>query len=567
VSASSDDTVGGTASGGTASEASDGPAPAPAFEQAIGDLMGREFEESPVWASLLGQDGYDHRLDDCSAAGFERRAADDRAWLQRFDAFDPTHLSFDQSIDRDLVVSHLGQRVALAEWEGWRRSPEAYLETGITELFLLALRTEDEFTEAAVARLRSVGSVLEEAERNLDASRASALVVERGLAQCVANIGFARDEVVGLARLPANQQRLREAGEAGALAYERFSVFLRGLLPRCSGTYVFGEDRYRSVLNGGELLDLDVASLRRLGWDEYHRVADLMSGLASAVSGGADDWPTAVRRLQRAHAATIDGMRSEYESMCERARRFMTEQDLVSNPADERCEVIPAPAAVRATLAVASYMSPPMFKPSRVGHFFVPYPVDPGDAEEVRGLLESNATYSVATTAVHEAYPGHHWHLMTMKAARPIRRLFTSTYFIEGWALYVEAVMREAGFFSPEEELGQLEARLFRAARIVVDTSLHTGEMTVEEAVTFMHERALLPLPTARSEVARYCSWPTQASAYLTGAVAIERARDDWVAGGGTLRGFHDALAGSGAMPVPLAVRAARRSARAGVPR
>jgi uncharacterized protein (DUF885 family) len=537
----------------------DAPPPA-AFEQAIADLMAREFEESPVWASLLGQDGYDHRLDDCSAAGFERRSAEDRLWLRRFIAFDPSDLSFDQSIDRDLVVAHLGQRVALADWEGWRRSPEAYLETGITELFLLALRTEDEFTEGAVARLGSIGSVLEEAEGNLDASLADPLVVRRGLAQCVANIGFARDEVAGLARRPANQQRLREAGEAGALAYERFAEFLRGLVPRCSGSYVFGEDRYRSVLSGGELLDFDVASLRQLGWDEYHRVAGVMSGLAAAISDGADDWPAAVRRLQQAHAGTIDEMRSEYESMCDRARRFMTEQDLVSNPADERCEVIPAPAAVRATLAVASYMSPPMFKPSKVGHFFVPYPVDPDDVEEVGSLLESNATYSVATTAVHEAYPGHHWHLMTMKEARPIRRLFTSTYFIEGWALYVEAAMREAGFFSPEEELGQLEARLFRAARIVVDTSLHTGEMNVEEAVDFMHERALLPLPTARSEVARYCSWPTQASAYLTGAMAIERARDEWVAAGGTLRSFHDALAGSGAMPVPLAVRAARRS-------
>jgi len=52
--------------------------------------------------------------------------------------------------------------------------------------------------------------------------------------------------------------------------------------------------------------------------------------------------------------------------------------------------------------------------------------------------------------------------------------------------------------------------------------------------LSFMHEKALLPLPTARSEVARYCAWPTQASAYLTGAMAIERARDDWVAGGGS---------------------------------
>ena len=87
-------------------------------------------------------------------------------------------------------------------------------------------------------------------------------------------------------------------------------------------------------------------------------------------------------------------------------------------------------------------------------------------------------------------------------------------------------MMRQAGFFTPEQELGHLEARLLRAARIVVDTSLHLGEMETEDAVSFMREHALLPLPTARSEVARYCAWPTQASAYLTGALAIEQARD-----------------------------------------
>ena len=166
-------------------------------------------------------------------------------------------------------------------------------------------------------------------------------------------------------------------------------------------------------------------------------------------------------------------------------------------PPDEHCHVVPAPAALRAILAVASYLSPPMFKPSRDGFFFVPYPVDENDREEVDGLLESNAPYSVPTTAAHETYPGHHWHLMTMKEARPIRRLFTSTYFVEGWALYAEAMMRQAGFFTPEQELGHLEARLLRAARIVVDTSLHLGEMEAEDAVAFMREHALLPLPTA----------------------------------------------------------------------
>ena len=119
-------------------------------------------------------------------------------------------------------------------------------------------------------------------------------------------------------------------------------------------------------------------------------------------------------------------MRAGYEAVCLEARRFMIDEGLVTNPPDERCEVVPAPPAVRATLAVACYIAPPMFKPSRVGHFFVPYPVDAEDTEEIDGLLESNATYSMATTAVHEAYPGHHWHLMTTKEAREVRRIFTS---------------------------------------------------------------------------------------------------------------------------------------------
>src|SRR5919201_2068507 len=105
--------------------------------------------------------------------------------------------------------------------------------------------------------------------------------------------------------------------------------------------------------------------------------------------------------------------------------------------------------------------------------------------------------------------------------------------------------------------MGRYEAMLFLAARIVVDTSLHLGEMSVPEAVEFMMTRANMPEPTARAEVARYCAWPTQASAYLTGCLEILRMREAYLAQPGvTLRGFHDLLAGSGALPIALAEEA-----------
>jgi uncharacterized protein (DUF885 family) len=130
-------------------------------------------------------------------------------------------------------------------------------------------------------------------------------------------------------------------------------------------------------------------------------------------------------------------------------------------------------------------------------------------------------------------------------------------------------VMRERGFFTePIHELFHLEATIFRAARIIVDTSLHLGDMTFDEAVTFMTTKVPLPEPTARAEVGRYCWWPTQASAYLTGCLEILRIRDRWLEARGlgevpkadleasVLREFHDQLASSGALPLGLAERA-----------
>jgi uncharacterized protein (DUF885 family) len=123
-------------------------------------------------------------------------------------------------------------------------------------------------------------------------------------------------------------------------------------------------------------------------------------------------------------------------------------------------------------------------------------------------------------------------------------------------------MMREQGFFvDPRHAMFQYEAMLFRAARIVVDTSLHMGEMSFDEAVRFMVEKGNLTEGTATAEVGRYCSWPTQASAYLTGCLEIVRIRDRFLrekvlTGGDGLRTFHDRLASSGSLPIALAERA-----------
>jgi uncharacterized protein (DUF885 family) len=252
-------------------------------------------------------------------------------------------------------------------------------------------------------------------------------------------------------------------------------------------------------------------------------------------------------------------MRDAYAGWTAKAREFCRENQLVTLPEGEECVVEPSPPFQRPVLAVASYMTPPAFRASRTGHFFVPFPPEGTSPEDVRKRLSTNSFHSIPTISVHEAYPGHHWHLTwALGQPRPLRKVVGTAYFVEGWGLYSEELMKEQGFFTdPRHELCQVDARLFRAARMIVDTSLHLGEMTTEEATRFMSEKASLSLPTAKTEVMRYCTWPTQAASYLTGALEIARIRDRWFAEArGSLREFHDAIGGSGRMPLSLAERA-----------
>jgi uncharacterized protein (DUF885 family) len=537
----------------------------PRFAELCQTFLAEEYEASPVMASHLGIEGYDDRLDDLSETAFATRRRRHDEWLARFDAVPDAGLSAGERIDRDLVRAVLRGRAIMADWEMWRRQPDTYLGPGLSgvfALFLHRLRPEAELARAAAARLGALPANLADGERNLRAELAPAVYVERALGQARAGVRYVRDLVpgeVGDARL---QAELAEAGAGAAAALERFAGFLEGFRDRARGAWAICEARYTALLREKELLPYDARSLRERGRREYDRLAAELARCARQIAG-TDDWPAVLESFNADHPPTQEAMLRAYTEWTERARRFLRERELVSLPAGEECVVAPSPPFQRPVLAVASYQSPPPFSPSLRGHFFVPYPPDGAPAAEVQQRLSNNSHASIPDTAVHEAYPGHHWHLVTMKAhPSAVRRVFRTAYFTEGWALYAEQMMREQGFFEDaRQEMCQYEGMLFRAARIVVDTSLHLGEMSCDEAVAFMRAKANLPEPTARAEVARYCAWPTQASSYLTGCLEILAIRERYLARAGrsdtaTLRAFHDRLAGSGGLPPALAEQA-----------
>jgi uncharacterized protein (DUF885 family) len=535
-----------------------------ALAEAVESFLREEYADSPVRASHLGLDGYDDRLDDLSETAYAARTRRSAGWLARFAAVPDEGLSADDRIDRDLVCAVLRGRAIMADWEMWRRQPTVYLNPGLDGVFILFLhrrRPEPELARAAAARLRAVPQNLEDGERNLRPELVPAVYVERALGQARAGARYARDAVPAEVADGRLRAELAKAGALAGAAFERFAGFLERLGRSACGAWAIGEARYTALLRQKELLPYDARALRERGRQEYERLAAELARCAILLAG-TDDWPRVLADLAADHPATPEAMLRAYAEWTERARAFLKARDLVTFPAGEECVVQPSPPFQRPVLAVASYQSPPAFSPSRRGHFFVPFPPDGAPPDEVQKRLSNNPHAGIPDTAVHEAYPGHHWHLVTMKAhPSAVRRVFGTSYFSEGWALYAEQMMREQGFFEdPRQEMSQYEAMLFRAARIVVDTSLHLGEMGFDEAVRFMSEKANLPEPTARAEVARYCSWPTQASAYLTGCLEILALRERYFARAGrsdtaTLRAFHDRLAGSGALPPALAER------------
>jgi uncharacterized protein (DUF885 family) len=168
------------------------------------------------------------------------------------------------------------------------------------------------------------------------------------------------------------------------------------------------------------------------------------------------------------------------------------------------------------------------------------------------------AGWDLAATAYHEAVPGHHLQLermLTRTGLPAVQRLGFVTAHAEGWGLYAELLAGEMGLYETDEELaGALVLRMFRAARLVVDTGLHALGWSRSRAVDYVLENIPLNATELISEIDRYITMPGQALAYYTGFVEILRLREEAQATLGDafdLAGFHAAVLDSGGVPLP----------------
>jgi uncharacterized protein (DUF885 family) len=174
--------------------------------------------------------------------------------------------------------------------------------------------------------------------------------------------------------------------------------------------------------------------------------------------------------------------------------------------------------------------------------------------------MKANPKFGLKTLTYHEANPGHHWQISLNLAQTDmpfLRRIAPYNAYVEGWALYAEQVAQELGMYQqdPFGDLGRLQAELFRAVRLVVDTGLHHKRWTREQAIDYMAKTTGSAQSDVVSEIERYMTWPGQALGYKMGMITLLKLRQQAQTELGEsfdIAEFHDLILLGGAVPMTV---------------
>ena len=188
----------------------------------------------------------------------------------------------------------------------------------------------------------------------------------------------------------------------------------------------------------------------------------------------------------------------------------------------------------------------------RPGIFYIPLP----------NPEKFNVTSGMESLFLHEAIPGHHYQISLQQENTKLPKFMRFGWFGaygEGWALYCESLGKEFGLYTdPYQKMGSLSDAMLRAVRLVVDTGIHTGKMTREEAIAYFLNNIAYDEAGATAEIERYMAMPGQALSYKIGALKIRELRDKYQKQLGSkfsLAKFHDEVLNQGCLPLDVLER------------
>ncbi|MFC1996775.1 DUF885 family protein [Chloroflexota bacterium] len=326
-------------------------------------------------------------------------------------------------------------------------------------------------------------------------------------------------------------------------AFQALSAYLEDLqqrAPNDGGVWQHpgGDDYYTYRVARFTTTDLTPEEIHQLGFDELDRIQADMRQIFDQLGYPTDETLSALFDRVEAKGGTLygDEIVAGYEAIITDAK-LRADQFLDLQPQADVI-VIPGP--------TGGYYIGPAVDGSRPGAFYA-------------AVSGSEPRFGMASLAYHEAVPGHHTQVaLALEMDLPsFRRASLFTAYVEGWALYAERLMAEAGAYKddPYGDLGRLQMEAFRAARLVVDTGIHAQGWNFDQAVDFMVANTGMEERMMQFEVARYIAWPAQALAYKIGMNEILRLRvkaEDQLGDRFDIREFHNLILGNGAVPLAI---------------
>jgi uncharacterized protein (DUF885 family) len=364
---------------------------------------------------------------------------------------------------------------------------------------------------------------------------------------------------------PAKKKELvagaeREVGTTVYPAYTRLIAEceqLEKVATTDDGVWKFpnGDAFYQSCLRSETTTDMPADSIHALGLREVARIQGQMRTLLREKGYRADDLAAAMKKMQaepRFHFPPGDSGRAmilaAYQKILDDANTRMSPLFDVRPRTGVKVERVPA---FKEATAPGAYYNPGTLSGSRPGIFFA----------NLRDPAETSRP-EMRTLAYHEGIPGHHFQLSIQQELKGVpffRRVLPFTAYAEGWGLYAERLAYENGFQQDAyDSLGALQADLYRAVRLVVDTGIHRDRWTREQAIDYMVTNTGLESTKVVTEIERYIVNPGQACAYKVGELKILQLRQKAMDALGPrfdIRKFHDVVLTNGSLPLSLLER------------
>ena len=553
---------------------------APDADEAYSQLADRYLDEiavfSPVTATALGDHRADDRLDEVDGAARERKRDAFLEYREALAAIDRDELlranQVDAAILENKIESTLFDLDALQEW-AW--NPLYYVRLAGNSVYGLLSRDfaplEERLANVA-SRLAQFPRFLEQARESLQPERVPKIHAETAIQQNRGLVTIIDSMVVPLMeeQSPETRELLAAAIDSARAAIAEHQAWLEEeLLPRANGDFRVGAELYDRKLAFALNSSLSRREIRTLAESEYELVRNEMYEIAKQVYVGLHPYTAFPDNPDEAYKQAIirAALEEAYRQLPQRdeivaiarqylqqASDFVVEKNIVTMP-EEPVEIIVMPEFQRGV--ALAYLSPPgpLDKGQKAFYAVAPLPSDWTDAQ-VESFLREYNLYSIQNLTIHEAVPGHYLQLaLSNRHPSALRSALWSGPFVEGWAVYAERVMIDAGYLDDDPLMRLVNRKWYLRAitNAIIDSAIHVDGMTQDEAMKLMIEGGFQEEREAAGKWVRAQLSSAQLSTYFVGYQEHEALRADVESAWGdefTLRRYHDQLLSYGSPPV-----------------